>query len=167
MVRSPVRPKKRPQPWTCEEHSAFLMGLSTFGKGRWKDISTHYVPSRTCVQVASHAQKYYERKKSDPRKRRRRPNSVFETALVEGSDESPCLTPREMSELPESESHDTEAPDEPSPGPPVDNTALPALDHPQFIYISPLLLYQYFLMTHSMSHFYTIPKHRYPLYSQH
>jgi len=161
MVRSPERRKKIPQPWTHAEHAAFLTGLSAFGKGRWKDISTHYVPSRTSTQVASHAQKYYARKDSNLTKRQRRYSSMFDTtARVEGSDESPCATQRDASE-PHAREGDERGVD--------NNAALPALDHmhPQFFYISPILLYNYFLMTHSMSHLYTIPKTRYPLYSEH
>ena len=150
MVRSPGRPKNVPRPWTHEEHAAFLTGLSALGKGRWKDISTHYVPSRTGTQVASHAQKYYARQKSKPNPRtRRRYSSMFDTAArLEGSGESPCVTPTTTSEpcTPEG----------------VDNTAL----LPQFFYISPILLYNYYVMTRSMSHLYTIPRARYPLYSQ-
>ena len=30
-------------PWTSEEHLAFLQGLATLGKGRWKEISRSFV----------------------------------------------------------------------------------------------------------------------------
>lgn len=43
--------------WTAGEHEAFLKGLSIFGK-EWKKISS-LVPTRTVVQIRTHAQKYF------------------------------------------------------------------------------------------------------------
>lgn len=31
------------QPWSKDEHLAFLKGLQELGKGRWKDIAKRYV----------------------------------------------------------------------------------------------------------------------------
>ncbi len=39
------------QPWSEEEHKAFLAGLKALGKGSWRQISQQYVPSRTPTQV--------------------------------------------------------------------------------------------------------------------
>eukprot|EP01080_Neovahlkampfia_damariscottae_P004748 gene4748-8330_t len=47
--------------WTDAEHQAFLKGLKELGRGRWSEIAEHYVPTRSRVQVASHAQKYFEK----------------------------------------------------------------------------------------------------------
>ncbi|KAL8476716.1 hypothetical protein ACS0TY_029133 [Phlomoides rotata] len=45
--------------WTEEEHQLFLMGLNKYEKGDWCSISKNYVISKTPMQVASHAQKYF------------------------------------------------------------------------------------------------------------
>lgn len=52
---------RKGQPWTEDEHLAFLLGLQKLGKGNWRGISKHYVPTRTPTQVASHAQKHFLR----------------------------------------------------------------------------------------------------------
>ncbi|KAJ8563417.1 hypothetical protein K7X08_031869 [Anisodus acutangulus] len=50
--------------WTEEEHRSFLRGLEKYGKGDWKSISRYCVKSRTPTQVASHAQKFFNRLKA-------------------------------------------------------------------------------------------------------
>ncbi|KAM7523164.1 hypothetical protein LguiA_013066 [Lonicera macranthoides] len=50
----------------------FLMGLHEYGKGDWKSISRFYVHSKTPIQVASHAQKFFRRQKSKTPLERRR-----------------------------------------------------------------------------------------------
>ncbi|XP_059626880.1 transcription factor DIVARICATA-like [Cornus florida] len=54
-------PKKRGIPWTKEEHQNFLAGLDKYGKGDWKSISRHCVQTKNPTQVASHAQKYFQK----------------------------------------------------------------------------------------------------------
>eukprot|EP01028_Stygiella_incarcerata_P003329 TRINITY_DN1656_c0_g2_i1.p1 TRINITY_DN1656_c0_g2~~TRINITY_DN1656_c0_g2_i1.p1 ORF type:complete len:314 (-),score=82.24 TRINITY_DN1656_c0_g2_i1:1266-2207(-) len=44
--------------WTRREHDCFIKGLEKHGEGNWLIIAREFVPSRTRVQVASHAQKY-------------------------------------------------------------------------------------------------------------
>jgi SHAQKYF class myb-like DNA-binding protein len=44
--------------WTPEEHKRFLDALQRYGNS-WKKIQT-YVGSRSCVQVRSHCQKYFD-----------------------------------------------------------------------------------------------------------
>jgi SHAQKYF class myb-like DNA-binding protein len=44
--------------WTRREHDCFIKGLEKHGEGNWLIIAKEFVPSRTRVQVASHAQKY-------------------------------------------------------------------------------------------------------------
>ncbi|XP_039036002.1 transcription factor DIVARICATA-like [Hibiscus syriacus] len=63
--------RKKGVPWTEEEHRRFLMGLVKYGKGDWKNISRNFVVSKTPTQVASHAQKYYQRQLSGGKDKRR------------------------------------------------------------------------------------------------
>ncbi|GLC75188.1 hypothetical protein PLESTF_001605000 [Pleodorina starrii] len=52
---------RKGQPWSEEEHLAFLQGLRALGKGNWRAISRQYLPSRSPTQIASHAQKHFMR----------------------------------------------------------------------------------------------------------
>ncbi|KAK3132708.1 hypothetical protein QOZ80_6AG0526580 [Eleusine coracana subsp. coracana] len=56
---------KKRRIWSSDEHRQFLNGVQCFGRGEWKAISTYYVPSRTPAQLASHAQKYFQRIEKD------------------------------------------------------------------------------------------------------
>ena len=49
----------------------FLLGLLKYGKGDWRNISRNFVVSKTPTQVASHAQKYYQRQLSGAKDKRR------------------------------------------------------------------------------------------------
>lgn len=49
----------------------FLLGLEKFGKGDWRSISRNFVITRTPTQVASHAQKFFIRRNSVPKDKRR------------------------------------------------------------------------------------------------
>ncbi|XP_009627320.1 transcription factor DIVARICATA-like [Nicotiana tabacum] len=69
--RSSDQERKKGVPWTEEEHRRFLMGLDKYGKGDWRNISKKMVISRTPTQVASHAQKYYQRQLSGCKDKRR------------------------------------------------------------------------------------------------
>jgi len=55
-------------PWTDQEHEDFLTGLKECGSGKWRDISEKFVKTRTRVQVASHAQKYFSKLKRREKK---------------------------------------------------------------------------------------------------
>ncbi|GMI87209.1 hypothetical protein HRI_002390200 [Hibiscus trionum] len=63
--------RKKGVPWTEEEHRRFLMGLVKYGKGDWRNISRNFVVSKTPTQVASHAQKYYQRQLSGGKDKKR------------------------------------------------------------------------------------------------
>ncbi|KAK4348647.1 hypothetical protein RND71_031402 [Anisodus tanguticus] len=69
--KSSDQERKKGVPWTEEEHRRFLMGLEKYGKGDWRNISKKMVISRTPIQVASHAQKYYQRQLSGGKDKRR------------------------------------------------------------------------------------------------
>ncbi|XP_076908306.1 transcription factor MYB1R1-like [Bidens hawaiensis] len=71
-----VRERKRGVPWTEDEHKLFLLGLKKVGKGDWRGISRNFVKTRTPTQVASHAQKYFLRRRNLNRRRRR--TSLFD-----------------------------------------------------------------------------------------
>lgn len=63
--------RRKGVPWTEEEHRRFLLGLLKYGKGDWRNISRNFVGSKTPTQVASHAQKYYQRQLSGAKDKRR------------------------------------------------------------------------------------------------
>ncbi|KAK9837012.1 hypothetical protein WJX81_006868 [Elliptochloris bilobata] len=77
------RERKKGVAWTEEEHIAFLAGLRELGKGQWREIAKHFVPSRTSTQVASHAQKHFIRQADGKRKRR---SSLFDLQVPDGVD---------------------------------------------------------------------------------
>ncbi|XP_049406341.1 transcription factor SRM1-like [Solanum stenotomum] len=62
---------RRGTPWTEEEHRSFLQGIDIYGKGDWKSISRHCVKTRTSMQVATHAQKYFKRVEANKKGNRR------------------------------------------------------------------------------------------------
>ncbi|KAF1885533.1 hypothetical protein Lal_00029422 [Lupinus albus] len=81
----PVPIKKRVL-WTEEEHRLFVFGLSIYGKGNWKAISRNFVPSKTPIQIASHAQKYFIRhdaSPSNPSRKRKRRKSIHDITMQE------------------------------------------------------------------------------------
>ncbi|KAI9099615.1 hypothetical protein K1719_024620 [Acacia pycnantha] len=54
----------------------FLLGLERYGRGEWRSIARHLVPSKTPTQVASHAQKYFQKLKN-PKSRPRKDGSFM------------------------------------------------------------------------------------------
>ena len=49
-------------PWTDDEHRRFEQGLKECGHN-WSKIAKEYVKTRVRTQVASHAQKYFQKQK--------------------------------------------------------------------------------------------------------
>jgi len=47
--------------WTKKEHEQFLQGLHLYGRN-WKQIES-LIPTRSCAQIRSHAQKFFRRMK--------------------------------------------------------------------------------------------------------
>ncbi|KAE8654266.1 Transcription factor DIVARICATA [Hibiscus syriacus] len=72
--------RKKGVPWTEEEHRQFLMGLKKYGRGDWRSISLNFVTSRTPTQVASHAQKYFIRRLTGGKEKRR--SSIHDITTV-------------------------------------------------------------------------------------
>ena len=56
-----VAASRRGKPWSEEEHKQFLIGLKLFGRGDWRSVSHACIKTRTPAQIASHAQKYFQR----------------------------------------------------------------------------------------------------------
>nr|QSD99659.1 MYB family transcription factor [Melilotus albus] len=78
--------------WTEDEHVLFLKGLNKYGCGHWKDISKEFVVTKTPIQIASHAQKYFIHLNATEKEKRRK--SIFDTVPVEPQIEiSPLVTP--------------------------------------------------------------------------
>nr|BAG15871.1 myb transcription factor [Bruguiera gymnorhiza] len=86
--------RKKGVPWTEEEHRMFLVGLQKLGKGDWRGIARNYVVSRTPTQVASHAQKYFNRQSNATRRKRR--SSLFDMVPDMASDPQPVPEEREL-----------------------------------------------------------------------
>ena len=54
--------------WTREEHELFLLGLQKFDR-KWKSIAS-MIPTRTVLQVRTHAQKYFQKLQRLEKKRK-------------------------------------------------------------------------------------------------
>ncbi|KAL0303677.1 UNVERIFIED_CONTAM: Transcription factor DIVARICATA [Sesamum radiatum] len=58
--RKRKRKRVKSKPWTKHEHRLFIMGMEKYGKGDWKNISKNAVVTRSPIQVAFHAQRYFQ-----------------------------------------------------------------------------------------------------------
>ncbi|KAI6700276.1 hypothetical protein NL676_014600 [Syzygium grande] len=84
--------RKRGIAWTKEEHERFLGGLEIYGKGDWKNIARYVVLTKSPTQVASHAQKYFNRKdRTENQKLRRSINDTHSIGDVRAA-ASPSLS---------------------------------------------------------------------------
>lgn len=61
-MKGPRKGGRRGIPWSKDEHRRFLLGLDYCGKGHWRTIARKFVGTRTPSQVASHAQKFFQRR---------------------------------------------------------------------------------------------------------
>ncbi|XP_076959544.1 transcription factor MYB1R1-like [Bidens hawaiensis] len=103
-ARSKSSLRKPAIPWTEDEHKLFLEGLQKAGNGHWK--------TRTCTQVASHAQKYFLRQSNhNPRRRSSMfditTDSVAAMQTEEGIDDDqviPAANPSSVSSEPQGSS---------------------------------------------------------------
>ncbi|XP_014499363.1 transcription factor MYBS3-like [Vigna radiata var. radiata] len=88
---SRIQDTKKGVAWTEEEHRVFLLGLQKLGKGNWRDISKSFVKTRTPVQVASHAQKYFLRQSH----KTKHPRTLFQlpSSSTSTSSSSNCTAP--------------------------------------------------------------------------
>ncbi|KAF5207592.1 Transcription factor divaricata [Thalictrum thalictroides] len=62
-LRLPIRGRRHHVYWTEKEHRLFVLGLGDCGKS-WKNIVRYFVRTKTPYQIASHAQKYFKRRRN-------------------------------------------------------------------------------------------------------
>lgn len=76
-IRSATHRAVKSGTWTKEEHERFLKAIHMYGNS-WKKIQA-YVGSRSCVQIRSHCQKYYDniRKKAIEKSKETKENKLF------------------------------------------------------------------------------------------
>ncbi|XP_064975320.1 transcription factor DIVARICATA-like isoform X1 [Musa acuminata AAA Group] len=100
--------RKKGVPWSEEEHKLFLMGLSTHGKGDWRNISRNFVTTRTPTQVASHAQKYFNRQNSGGKDKRR--SSIHDITIASLSHDELLAAARLRAPTPQAQATSTTLP---------------------------------------------------------
>ncbi|WJX56231.1 hypothetical protein P8452_41906 [Trifolium repens] len=74
------RAHRKRKHWKEDEHRQFLKGLKKYQRGQWKEISEEFVTTRTPSQIASHAQKYYERQDTAQKEQKKR-RSIHDTTI--------------------------------------------------------------------------------------
>ncbi|XP_045809915.1 transcription factor KUA1-like [Trifolium pratense] len=103
------REEKKRKHWKEDEHRQFLKGLLKYQRGQWKEISKEFVTTRSPSQIASHAQKYFDRNKDAVKKARKKRRSIHDTTIdnngrlvilpVEKQNEIPSIE-RQQKEIP-------------------------------------------------------------------
>ncbi|MCD9640401.1 hypothetical protein HAX54_025690 [Datura stramonium] len=83
--------RRRGVAWTEEEHRSFLQGLNTYRRSDWRSISRQCVITRTPAQVASHAQKFFNRLEAVTKENRRA--SIRDTTSVDAEAAGTSLVP--------------------------------------------------------------------------
>lgn len=76
---------------TFDSCSMFLLGLRVHGKGKWKIISRDFIPTKTPIQIASHAQKYFNHQKPHPKGKKHSRPSIHDIRNINPLVSTLCL----------------------------------------------------------------------------
>ncbi|CAJ2647072.1 unnamed protein product, partial [Trifolium pratense] len=103
------RAEKKRKHWKEDEHRQFLKGLLKYQRGQWKEISKEFVTTRSPSQIASHAQKYFDRNKDAVKKARKKRRSIHDTT-IDNNGRLVILPVEKQNEIPSIEQQQKEIP---------------------------------------------------------